>query len=71
MKLQPHHLQDDLVQLVPLREEHFEDLYQAASDPLVWEQHPLKDRCQRDVFRRFFDDVLSSSTEPIGGGVFN
>jgi RimJ/RimL family protein N-acetyltransferase len=41
------------VRLVPLRESDFERLYQVASDPLVWEQHPNKNRFQKDIFRNF------------------
>jgi RimJ/RimL family protein N-acetyltransferase len=31
-----------------------------ASDPLVWEQHPAKERATPDGFRRFFDDAMTS-----------
>jgi RimJ/RimL family protein N-acetyltransferase len=52
------------VTLLPLREEDFESLYAVASDPLVWEQHPNKDRWKVDVFRKFFDGAMAS------GGAF-
>ena len=39
-------------------------LYDVAADPLVWEQHPVKDRYKEDVFRMFFREALES-----GGGL--
>lgn len=59
MNIQPF-LENDLVQLIPLKTEDFEDLYQVASDPLVWEQHPNKDRYKRDVFQNYFDGAIDS-----------
>jgi RimJ/RimL family protein N-acetyltransferase len=57
---QPH-LEDDLIILKPLKEEDFEALYAAASDPLVWEQHPMKERYKRDVFlENFFKTAIES-----------
>ena len=57
--LQPT-LKGELVELRPLRPEDFHDLYAVASDPLIWEQHPIKDRYKEDVFRRFFREALES-----------
>jgi RimJ/RimL family protein N-acetyltransferase len=31
-----------------------------ASDPLIWEQHPVKNRSEEAGFRRFFDEALQS-----------
>lgn len=53
-------LEDDLVKLIPLKADDFEILYKVASDPLVWEQHPNKDRYRRDVFENFFQGALDS-----------
>jgi N-acetyltransferase len=53
-------LEGDLVVLRPLQEVDFPALYAIASDPLVWEQHPSKDRTQEAVFRRVFEDTLAS-----------
>jgi RimJ/RimL family protein N-acetyltransferase len=53
-------LGDEDVLLVPLREEDFEGLYQVAADPKIWEQHPNKDRWQRDVFEKFFRGAIES-----------
>lgn len=58
--LQPKHLKTDLIQLSPLQELNFEELYAVASDPLVWEQHPNKLRYQRDVFQNFFEGAMLS-----------
>ena len=50
----------ELVELRPLRAEDFDVLYRVASDPLIWEQHPEPNRCEEQVFRRFFDEGLAS-----------
>lgn len=57
-------LAGELVELRPLREDDFEALFAAASDPLIWEQHPEPDRYERPVFQRFFDSAMAS------GGAF-
>lgn len=57
--LQPN-LENDLLMLRPLKEGDFENLYKVASDPLIWEQHPDKNRCQRDVFTLFFNEAIKS-----------
>jgi RimJ/RimL family protein N-acetyltransferase len=44
---------------MPLQASHFEDLYAAASDPSIWEQHPSHDRYKRDVFQQFFDSAIA------------
>ena len=56
--LQPT-LRSEILELRPLRADDFEELYAAASDPLIWEQHP-SDRYKPDVFRKFFDEALES-----------
>ena len=53
-------LENERVILYPLQEEDFETLYNVASDPKIWEQHPNKDRWQKDVFRVFFDGAMQS-----------
>ena len=57
-------LQNEKVILYPLQEKDFEPLYQVASDPRIWEQHPNKDRWKREVFQTFFEGALQS------GGAF-
>src|SRR5215212_7131768 len=59
---QPDNLEDNIVKLKPLSESDFEDLFEVASDPLIWEQHPSKDRYKREVFQTYFDGAISSKT---------
>jgi N-acetyltransferase len=49
-----------LVALRPLRPDDFRDLYAVASDPLIWEVHPARDRYKEEVFREFFREALES-----------
>lgn len=60
--LQPEVLENELVKLIPLQENHFEELYKAASDPLIWEQHPSKDRHTREGFKSFFEAALNTKS---------
>ncbi|NOU48026.1 MAG: GNAT family N-acetyltransferase [Bacteroidales bacterium] len=53
-------LQNDIVRLQPLKPDDFETLYSIASDPLLWEQHPNKDRYKREVFTTFFQGAIES-----------
>jgi RimJ/RimL family protein N-acetyltransferase len=53
-------LKGNLLELRPLRAGNFDDLYAVASDPLIWEQHPSKDRYKEAVFRAFFQESLQS-----------
>jgi N-acetyltransferase len=57
--LQPR-LQGKLLEVRPLRADDFPALYAVASDPLIWEQHPGKDRYQEAVFKEFFREALAS-----------
>ena len=50
----------NLIQLRPLTADDFGPLYQVASDPLIWEQHPERRRYEEPTFRAFFDDALAS-----------
>jgi hypothetical protein len=51
--LQPE-LDGRLIQRRPLRKEDYEVLYAVAADPLIWEQHPVRDRYKQEVFKQFF-----------------
>ena len=53
-------LKGELLELRPLRAEDFGDLSAVAADPLIWEQHPVKDRYKEEVFREFFRESLES-----------
>lgn len=59
MNRQPH-LQGELLELRPLRAEDFAALFAVASDPLIWEQHPERNRYQESVFSEFFRQALES-----------
>jgi len=61
--LQPT-LKGELLELRPLQPKDWDDLFAVASDPLIWEQHPDRDRHKEDVFRDFFRVALDS------GGAF-
>lgn len=56
--LQPT-LEEDRILLRPLEEEDYDDLYSAASDPLIWDQHPKK-RNEEKVFKAFFKESINS-----------
>jgi RimJ/RimL family protein N-acetyltransferase len=57
--LQPT-LKGTVIELRPLTREDFDALFTAASDPLIWEQHPESDRYTRSVFQRYFDGAIES-----------
>ncbi len=58
--LQPIHLGNELIKIVPLQEADFDKLFAIASDELLWEQHPNKDRYKKDVFQIFFKGAMES-----------
>ena len=53
-------LEGKLIELRPLRPGDFDALFAVASDPLIWEQHPVRDRHKEEVFREFFRTGLES-----------
>ncbi|NOT94462.1 GNAT family N-acetyltransferase [Ferruginibacter sp.] len=57
-------LKNDLVIAVPLTASHFDELYAAASDLLIWEQHPNKNRYQLKEFENYFRGAI------VSGGAF-
>lgn len=52
-------LRGTLVALRPLRADDYGHLYEVASDPGIWEQHPAN-RNEEAVFRAFFKEALES-----------
>jgi RimJ/RimL family protein N-acetyltransferase len=46
--------------LTPLRADDYHDLFAVASDPLIWEQHPVSNRYTPAVFKTFFQESLDS-----------
>lgn len=53
-------LENELVLLRPLEHSDYEELYGAASDPLIWEQHPAYNRHEREEFDSFFEESIAS-----------
>jgi RimJ/RimL family protein N-acetyltransferase len=49
-----------LLELRPLCAEDYQQLFTVVADPLIWEQHPCKDRYQEEVFKVFFREALQS-----------
>lgn len=56
---QPEILEDDVLKMIPLSASDFDALFAVAADPEIWEQHPAKDRYQKDVFQHYFNKALS------------
>jgi RimJ/RimL family protein N-acetyltransferase len=59
LDLQPT-LTGTLIRLRPLAAEDFDELFAAASDPLIWALHPDPSRGTREGFPAFFDGALQS-----------
>ena len=51
-------LENQQVWLMPLEATDFTDLYAAASDPKIWEQHPNKDRWKPEEFGTYFEGAM-------------
>jgi N-acetyltransferase len=58
--LQPT-LKGKLIEIRPLTLNDFDALFEAASDPIIWEQHPESDRHKREIFQKFFDGAINSN----------
>lgn len=58
--IQPNNLKSELLFLRPLQENDFEALYDIASDPLLWEQHPNKNRYKNEEFKNYFEGAILS-----------
>ncbi len=73
-------LESKLLRIRPLLVSDFDGLYEAANDPLIWEQHPAH-RYKRDVFKTFFEESIetggalviidNSTNKIIGSSRFN
>ncbi len=55
-------LKGKLVELRPLSTEDFDGLCTVAADPLIWEQHPVRNRHEEATFRAFFEESLASGS---------
>lgn len=54
------HLESSRLHLISLNESDFPELFKLASDPLVWEQHPNKNRYQLSEFQNYFKGAMDS-----------
>lgn len=52
-------LTGEAVILRPIRSEDWDEMYAAASDPLIWEGHPATDRWKEPNFRQVFDSAIA------------
>jgi RimJ/RimL family protein N-acetyltransferase len=52
----------ELIEVRPLADGDWKSLFAVASDPLIWEQHPARDRYREDVFREFFREALETGS---------
>jgi len=59
--LQPR-LSGELIEVRPMAADDWESLFAVASDPMIWEQHPARDRYQEEVFREFFREALETGS---------
>lgn len=53
-------LEGPTLRATPLREEEFDELFAAASDPEIWAMHPERDRWTRPKFGVYFDGAIRS-----------
>jgi RimJ/RimL family protein N-acetyltransferase len=58
--IQPIHLNNEWISLIPLQSTDFDKLYAVAADPLIWEQHPNKNRYKKEVFENYFKGAIES-----------
>ena len=54
-------LENETVILYPLNNDDFEALHLSASNPEIWEQHPNKNRWQKQIFKNFFEGAILSN----------
>jgi RimJ/RimL family protein N-acetyltransferase len=55
----PARLENERVILSQLVPSDFATLYKVASDPVIWEQHPNRDRWKLPVFQKFFEGATA------------
>ena len=59
--LQPTHLHNERIRLIPLQETDFDRLFEVGSNPKVWEQHPNPNRYKLEDFTNYFKGALESN----------
>jgi RimJ/RimL family protein N-acetyltransferase len=52
--------ESDLVRLRPVHAGDWAEMFEAASDPLIWAVHPEPNRFEEPRFRRYFDAAVAS-----------
>jgi len=55
-------LQGDRVTVRPMTTTDWDDMFAAAADPRIWEQHPASDRYTKPAFRQYFDGAIGSGS---------
>lgn len=60
LDLQPNQLKNEIVTLIPLQETDLDRLFEVASNPLVWEQHPNPNRYMKEDFKKYFEGAIFS-----------
>lgn len=55
-------LEGPRVRVRPIVEADWPALFDAASDPKIWEQHPASDRHTEGAFRQYFDGAIESGS---------
>jgi RimJ/RimL family protein N-acetyltransferase len=59
--LQPT-LVGETILIRPIHNEDWPGMFRAASDPLIWELHPVRERYRPPVFREYFDGAIASKS---------
>lgn len=55
-----NNLENENFQLTQLMQDHFDELYDLAKNPAIWEQHPEKDRWKKEKFEIYFQNALKN-----------
>lgn len=53
-------LENELVHIRPLQADDFDALFRISSDPLLWEQHPAKERSTPEGFQKWFEEAMTT-----------
>jgi len=53
-------LEDEIIKLIQAEQIHFNEMYEVAKDPLLWDQHDAKDRWKEEIFLKFFKKGLEN-----------
>lgn len=61
-RFRPDILENEIIKIIPLEESDFGRLFEVASDPLIWEQHPDKNRYKKEIFQIYFDNAINQKT---------